>query len=453
MSEELQRYLKLKGDGQTKYYRGDILDGFEHFILGSTNLKQLKEAGIIEDFITEIAFSPRLWNGTPSQRTQPDEIVLDQKHVVLVVERKTSAELNSQKKEEEAAEQCLTYMQQTRSKLGVVTDYNKFIWINDPRNNSTEIRYIYDLDELFSEDYRHKDTIKKVINNLDDNTDSLYYPPAIDPSKLADKVWQKIWLATHEEPTLCLGTFVEFFLYKFLSDLEVLPINLRMDRLYIENKKFLENEGISQIEYYVQKVRPKLKELFPEKSSILSPIANFTPGSDATSIINGFAFLEPTIANHHHPLNTFNPNFMSIIKDFIDFGKITKIDSEFKSKVYEKFLRKDSKQKKLGQHLTPRVIVRAILKMANIKKLLRDGNKSICDPSSGVGGFLLEGLLHERVMKDNLLIEGDILKWKAELVGLEVDRQTNILAKANMLIHLAETYKELNKKQKNPLLN
>lgn len=177
------------------------------------------------------------------------------------------------------------------------------------------------------------------------------------------------------------------------------------------------------------------------------------PGSDATSIINGFAFLEPTIANHHHPLNTFNPNFMSIIKDFIDFGKITKIDSEFKSKVYEKFLRKDSKQKKLGQHLTPRVIVRAILKMANIKKLLRDGNKGICDPSSGVGGFLLEGLLHESVMKDNLLIEGDILKWKAELVGLEVDRQTNILAKANMLIHLAETYKELNKKQKNLLLN
>lgn len=139
---------------------------------------------------------------------------------------------------------------------------------------------------------------------------------------------------------------------------------------------------------------------------------------------------------------------MSIIKDFIDFGRITKIDSEFKSRVYEKFLRKDSKQKKLGQYLTPRVIVRTIIKMANIQKLMRDGNKSICDPASGVGGFLLEGLLHEGVLESNLKIEGNKLTWRVELVGLEVDRQTNILAKANMLIHLAEIYKESSEKQK-----
>lgn len=225
-------------------------------------------------------------------------------------------------------------------------------------------------------------------------------------------------------------------------------MNLRMENIHIDNKQFLDNEGISQIEYYVQKVRPKLKELFPENYQFSSPIANFIQGSDATSIIDGFAFLEPGIANHNHPLSTFNNTFMTIIRAFVEFGNVTNIDSEFKSKVYEKFLRKDSKQKKLGQYLTPRAIVRAIIKMANMNKLMTEGNKIICDPASGVGGFLLEGLLHEDVLKNNLNIDNNNLSWKAELVGLEVDRQTNILAKANMLIHLAEIYKNLNELQK-----
>jgi len=167
MSEELQRYLNKTAD-QNTYYEGESIDNFQHFILGSTTLKQLKKAGIIEDFVTEIVFSPRLWDGDASQRTMPDEIILDHKRVVLVVERKTSMELNSPKKEEVAAEQCLTYMQQLGSKLGVITDYNKFLWINNPDNKSTEIRYIYENDKLFSEDYRCNNIIKIVYNHLDD---------------------------------------------------------------------------------------------------------------------------------------------------------------------------------------------------------------------------------------------------------------------------------------------
>ncbi|GAH89932.1 unnamed protein product [marine sediment metagenome] len=56
--------------------------------------------------------------------------------------------------------------------------------------------------------------------------------------------------------------------------------------------------------------------------------------------------------------------------------------------------------------------------------------------------------MHENLLVDNFKIDGDDIKWKIELIGMEVDRQTNILAKANMLIHLAETYKELNNRQK-----
>ncbi len=446
MSEELQRYCK-KRNGHN-HYEGNKINGFEHYILGATTLKQLKQCDIIDDFITEVPFKPKIWKGCASQTSKPDEIILDNKSVILVVERKKTTELKTQKQEEEASEQCLTYMQQLNAKFGVVTDYQKFLWITDPDNLSTEVRYIYDSNEIFSKDYRILGTIKKVRENLDIKTDSIKYPPTVDPSSLADSVWQTIWLATHEEPKLCLSTFVEFFLYKFLSDLEVLPSNFRIDKLYVEPQKFVQQEGITQIEFYCQKVRPMLKNLFPEKAKFKSPITNFKEGSDTTSIIDGFAFLEPGIATHNHPLQTFNSSFMTIIKSFINFGKITNIDSEFKSKVYEKFLKKNSKQKKLGQYLTPRTIVRAIIGMANPEKLMKQQNASICDPACGVGGFLLENLLHNNFLQNNLIVEDNRVDWKVELVGLEVDRQTNILAKANLLIHLAETYKDMNKKQK-----
>lgn len=446
MSEELQQYLRTK-DGRA-FYEGYKLDGFEHYVIGSTTLKQLKQAGIIDDFLTEVSLAPKIWKGNASPNSKPDEIILDNKAVILVVERKARSELKTPKQEEAAGEQCLTYMQQLGAKLGVVTDYQKFIWITDPENKSTEVRYIYDSEELFIQDYRLQGVIKGVIANLDYKTGSITHAPAVDPSSLADSVWQTIWLATHEEPKLCLATFVEFFLYKFLSDLEVLPSSLRIEKLNVENKKFLDDEGITQIEYYCQKVRPVMKNLFPERATFQAPIHNFNTGSDTTSIIDGFAFLEPGIATHNHPLQTFNSAFMTIIKSFIEFGSVTRIDSEFKSKVYEKFLKKNAKQKKLGQYLTPRAILRAIVTMASPQTLLKHRDSSICDPACGVGGFLLEPLLHEKLLKDNFKVEGTETGWKVELVGLEVDRQTNILAKANMLIHLAEIYKNLNSKQR-----
>jgi type I restriction-modification system DNA methylase subunit len=445
MSEELQRYLIPNPDGSIRH-QGEKLDSFERYVLGATTLAQLKQAGIIDSFVDQIAFQPKIWKGSPSPASRPDELVLDGKIVKLVVERKTSFELATPKLEESASEQCLTYMQQLRCQLGVTTDGTKFLWINDPANKSTEVRYIYDEQRLFTEDYRKLGILKKVLTELDRESDSIRHPLAVDPSGLADKVWQTIWLATHEEAKLCLSTFVELFLYKFLSDLEVLPISLRIANLNLSEAIYTADKGITQIEFYCQNVRPYLKKLFPERKKISPPIAGFIEGSDTTSIIDGFAFLEPGIATHNHPLSSFNKSFMDIIKAFLEFGSITNIDSEFKSRVYEKFLKKNAKQQKLGQYLTPRNIVRAILEMADLKTIKLRNNAVICDPGSGVGGFLLEPLLHDELLKRNL--QDSLMSWKVRLIGLEVDRQTNILAKANMLIHLAEEYRIFSQKQR-----
>ena len=445
MSEELQRYQKSSSG--LICYEGEKIDSCQRFILGSTTLAQLKQADIIESFTNEIVFKPRLWNGSPTPSSKPDELILDGKTVKLVVERKTKAELSTQKKEETAAEQCLVYTQQLHCQLGVVTDYKKFFWINNPLNRATEIRYIFDEHQLYTGDYRQSGVLRKILDELDPSTDSIRHIPAIDPSNLADKVWQTIWLATHEEPKSCLATFVELFVYKFLSDLGVLPSSLKIEGLNASQDDFVSEHGVTQIEYYCQNVRPFLKKLFPEKAKFSSPIQGFLEGSDTTSIIDGFAFLEPGMTTHNHPLSSFNRSFTDIIRAFLSVGSITKIDSEFKSRVYEKFLKKNVKQQKLGQYLTPRNIVRAILEMADLKAIKLRQDAEICDPASGVGGFLLEPLLHENLLKDNLQVN-DKVSWKVRLTGLEVDRQTNILAKANMLIHLAERYRALTQKQR-----
>jgi len=56
MSEELQRYLKRSQDNI--YYQGDNLDGYEHYIIGSTTLNQLLQAKIINGFVNDIVFKP-----------------------------------------------------------------------------------------------------------------------------------------------------------------------------------------------------------------------------------------------------------------------------------------------------------------------------------------------------------------------------------------------------------
>ncbi len=451
MSEELQRYQVAVGGSIT--YQGERLESFERFVLGATTLLQLKQADIIEGYTNDVVFRPKVWKGSASPASRPDEIVLDGKTVKLVVERKTPDELSTPKKEESAAEQCLTYMQQLRCQLGVVTDGEKFFWISDPENKSSEVRYIYDEQRLYAGDYRTAGIITKVLTELDSHTDSLRHPAAVDPSRLADKVWQTIWLATHEEPKLCLSTFVELLLYKFLSDLEVLPASLRIDNLDLPEAIYAADKGATQIEFYCNNVRVYLKKLFPEAEKVKPVISNFIEGSDTTSIIDGFAFLEPGIATHNHPLSSFNKSFMDIVRAFLAFGRITNIDSEFKSRVYEKFLKKNVKQQKLGQYLTPRNIVRAILEMADLKSVRLRPGAIICDPACGVGGFLLEPLLHEGLLKGNLKVDDRGVNWNTQLLGLEVDRQTNILAKSNMLIHLAEDYQRLNQKQRSEFVD
>jgi hypothetical protein len=74
--------------------------------------------------------------------------------------------------------------------------------------------------------------------------------------------------------------------------------------------------------------------------------------------------------------------------------------------------------------------------MARLDKLENDA--IVFDPAAGVGGFILEPLIQENALEKNIIFKDGKAKCKVRIVGADCDLNTNILAKANMLIHLSE---------------
>jgi type I restriction enzyme M protein len=217
---------------------------------------------------------------------------------------------------------------------------------------------------------------------------------AKDPTPLAERVWQLIWHATKAEPKECLLTFVEMFVLKFLSDnlsSSVLPTNLNFYRLIGDPAQFKSSTGMTEVEYYVNHIRPKIKSIFPDNTicddAEVPKLFGMNTIVSKTSVINGFVFLQSGNQTHE----SYNTTFRAVVEAFNTFGPLTHIDPEFKLRLYETFLRRSARQQRLGQFFTPRNVVRPMVRMAQLAKL-PDG-AVVLDPAAGVGGFVLEPLM------------------------------------------------------------
>lgn len=251
----------------------------------------------------------------------------------------------------------------------------------------------------------------------------------LNPQKLADRVWQKIWIQTGKNPESCLYNVVEIFIFKFLSDLKVLPTHMSFEYVYdILNEK---SDGGPEegLRYYANNVRKKIKnEMFPA-------------ASDGTTILNGTIFVN----ENGDPNIPQAALFKEVMTDFHKYGQeegaFINIDKNFKTRLYESFLRKEAGISTLGQYFTPRNVVRATIDMcSNIPQ-----NSSICDPFCGVGGFLMEILNCRDSIKNQYVPNSeDKIVPTCEIIGFDKgtdekdDARTIILAKANMLIYLSD---------------
>ena len=384
--------------------------------IGATTLKALKGAKIIPDRDYE-----------EFESKKPDALIVKKPIVIAALEYKTPAQLRTDKLVEKAITQELGTAQALQARVYIVTDGKKSYWVNPATGN--EILQEDGSKITLNFDKNSTDCItliNKIRSSINATNDRLKAAAAVDPLPLAERVWQDLWAVSGATPENCLYTFVEIFIFKYLSDLGVLK---GMYSFYDLLGRYSGNNENEVLEYYASTVRVKIKELFPGNPK------------DKTTIIDGTIF----VSKDDKAVSGYATVFHRILKRFNDFGTLENIDYDFKSKLFETFLKESISKKNWGQYFTPLKVVRAIVNMVDIA-----AGMEICDPACGVGKFLLEPILHNldrlyRIGKDE---NGqDTLEPQVTLSGFDKgfdkdEQKTIILAKANMLIYMSGMIKE-----------
>ena len=379
--------------------------------IGATSIKNLKEAGII---------TKKTYKGIENKK--PDGIVVLGKKVFCTIENKKPSELNTKTKIKKAIEQALEISKGLKAKIAIVTDTTKTIWLNGITGDFIIDENNKQLVNLFDpNDQQIVKLFEKIDSCISKDNSQLIAPELQNPTPLAKQIWQDIWTVSGATPENCLYTFVEIFIFKYLSDLEVLK---GMHNFYSLISMYDDNTDNEVLEYYANTVRPKIKQLFPKNTK------------DNTTIINGTIF----VSKDDKAVEGYSGVFKKILQRFYNYGKLEKIDYDFKSKIFESFLKESISKKNWGQFFTPLKVVKPMVKMADIHD-----NMSICDPACGVGKFLLEAVLPK--LKTFYKIKNGKLCSSVTLHGFDKgfdreEQKTIILAKANMLIYFSDLIKE-----------
>ena len=425
--------------------------------LGSTTLNTLQNY-LDLSLADADEFEPQYWKKpTKIENAKPDTLIVKGESVIAVIEHKTNIDLGPGKERRRHLEQLQTYVLACSAKLGILTDgKEQYLWVHnlDPRRR-TEIKLVKEDGSLYRRFVEDAEAITETLEKLNLQTDQIAQRVAFDPSLVAKSIWQDVYVATRQDPEKCFQTFVELFMYKLMSDFNLLPKKLQLDKLTDDPKKFKTEHGDTQIEYYFNNIRERVKkDLFEPMNTddSLSGLvreegkyqttAQLLPSIDVkggkTSVIDGHAFqIQP---------RDYNSAFVRILRKLESLPPIQKLDPGFKSRVYEQFLRRDPNTSKVtGKYFTSRNIVKAIVQMAEVSNLQQDAR--VCDPSAGVGGFLTESILELQHKKIRNFRENDDGKINVErkFVGLEVLEDVVSLAKANLLLHCFEFYTDLTK--------
>ena len=234
--------------------------------IGATTLKALKGAKIIPDRDYE-----------EYEGKKPDALIIKKPIVIAAIEYKTPAQLRTEKQVEKAIVQELGTAQALQARVYIVTDGKKSFWVNPATGN--EIMQEDGSKITLNFDKNSTDCItliNKIRSSISATNDKLKAAAAVDPLPLAEKVWQDLWAVSGATPENCLYTFVEVFIFKYLSDLGVLK---GMYSFYDLLGRYSGNNENEVLEYYASTVRVKIKELFPGNPK------------DKTTIINGTIFV------------------------------------------------------------------------------------------------------------------------------------------------------------------
>ena len=403
MSEELLQRDLIKNP--------EKIGGWNFYNIGSTTIKSLKENGIIKN----------IDYGEKIEKKKVDGLITEGDNVIAIIENKRPSKFKTINQKQKALKQEIEVAQKL-TKILIITDTTETIWVNALNGEIIKDENHNDLNYIFNpKDKDIIELINKINNSISETNSTLKSIELINPTELAKQIWQDIWMVSGATPENCLYTFIELFIFKYLSDLGVLQGMFGFYDLIDMYKKNTDEEVLEQ---YAKIIRPKIKELFKE-----NPI-------DHTTIINGTIF----VSKDQKAVEGYSTVFKKVLYRFRDYKKLENIDYEFKSRLFESFMKQSISKKNWGQFFTPLKVVKAIVRMTDVK----EGDK-ICDPACGVGKFPLE-IIANNIDRFYKVINNKI-EAKIEIYGFDKgfdteEQKTIILAKANMLIYFSDLIKK-----------
>ena len=367
---------------------------------------------------------------------KPDVLILNRnKEIVVFIEMKLPSEFHSEQLKQVAKYQELSVAKQTKAKIYIISDGDTFIWFNPLteehilNEDGTPILRKINPKELSQEQNKElAEFIDDVCYCIDDKNNQLIPKDYIDPTPLAKKTARILQNMSLSSAKNSLYTFVEMFTFKFLSDIGVLKGIYCFDSVYDVYKNQSARDAFKQ---YLTTIREQLLALFPV-------------ADDNTTIINGRLF-HTQIDEMGNPIiiDSAADGFGKLLDCFREYenehGKFLYINKDFKSKLFETFMKNSSDKEGMGQFFTPLKVVKEMVRMVDVRE-----GMDICDPACGVGKFLLEASLR---ITNPFYFENGVLKKTVNLYGLEKrmednnDDLTTILAKSNLLLFYSDLFK------------
>ena len=241
----------------------DKIGKYTYYNIGNTSVGCLRDTNLILD------------KDYKHEDRKPDGLIVDNtRRVIAVIENKNLEKYKTASLKSSATKQALEVAKDLGAKFVISTDSVNSQWYSAFDNKPILNIDGGELKEVFGITTCNTPKIEKLIELLDNTINKkcrqITQIQEVDPTPLAYAIWQKIYKATTATPENCLYTFVEIFIFKYLSDLNILDELYQYNTLLGMYKKSKEDNVLS---YYAKTIRPEIKKLFPEDdvhASILS---------------------------------------------------------------------------------------------------------------------------------------------------------------------------------------
>lgn len=315
-----------------------ILDKYECLSLGATTIGDLIAGKRI--------VCNKVKTAVKNKGKKPDVLIVDSsRKVVAYIECKKPEEFDTDKKIEAAIKQEIDVAKELGVKIFVATDGSKFVWINaltsQPILDEHGNKIVAEIKPK-KEERKVAKLIDRLTIDLSASNNQLQLVKYSDPTNLAKKIGGLLKNIKFTTPKDSLYTFVELFLFKYLSDINILGPTENFDYIY----SLYNDDGRSEAEVlyrYIHEPREKISKLFPE-------------APDKTSVINGFVFhAEKDAVGNYISNNADATTFHEVMKLFKEYedteGKFIHINRDFKSKLFETFT-KQEKPKKMQESIS-----------------------------------------------------------------------------------------------------